>query len=294
MNLINGRILAEKIKDKIAPCIKEMCDDKNKRRPNLAIILVGDRDDSKLYVSLKEKEGRRVGIDTSLYLFSDKVSEKKLIETINFLNQDIETDAILVQLPLPKNLNTDKIINTIDLNKDVDGFTLENLKKIESSLFNIPPVFGAIIEILNSINFDFKSKKEALIIANSEIFGLNLVKFLKQKNLQSQWIEPNDSELILKTKKADILITMCGKPELIKADGIKNDVIIIDAGIIKIDNKIKGDVDFNSVKDKIKFITPVPGGVGPLTIACLLKNVLDFYNQNLHKYLIEITKNIKY
>jgi methylenetetrahydrofolate dehydrogenase (NADP+)/methenyltetrahydrofolate cyclohydrolase len=318
MKIIDGRTLAEKIKDKIIieilgkdffeekNCRDSSCvchihkeNDKEKKhllicpRPNLAIILIGDREDSELYVGLKEKEAKKVGIDTHLYKCAENVSEKEVLEMINFLNNDETVDAILLQLPLPEHLDTDKIIGSIKKEKDIDGFHPDNLKIISEcggaacspELQHrgvMPPVFGAVLEMLKSINCDLKNKQVS-IIANSDIFGEALAKVLECRGAKVKTVKVNDKDLKEKTKVADILITAVGKPKFIKKEMIKKDAVIIDIGITKEGKKVFGDVDFEDVKDGAGFISPVPGGVGPLTIAMAFKNTVEVYKKKNNK-----------
>lgn len=296
--IINGKKIAEKIKDEIVKEIIEL--DKtsspgNKKlglaenRPNLAIILVGEREDSKLYVDMKEKEAKKVGIDTHLYKCPSDIPEQEIFRIIDCLNKDDLIDAILVQLPLPKGFDTDSIIAAIDPAKDVDRFHPENLKTLkplrgqrgllEANL--LPPVFGTVLEMLKSVNCE-PASKSVCIIANSNIFSKNLAAVLKRKKAKVAIAHADDKNLKMKTSQADILITAVGKPGLIKKDGIKKDGIIIDIGITKKGKKIFGDVDFKDVEKKVSYITPVPGGVGPMTIAMLFKNTLELYKKR-HK-----------
>jgi methylenetetrahydrofolate dehydrogenase (NADP+)/methenyltetrahydrofolate cyclohydrolase len=194
-------------------------------------------------------------------------------------------DAILVQLPLPSGMDTDKVIKAVSPAKDIDGFHLENLR---TGLIT-PPVFGAVEEILKSIKFKTENKK-ICIISNSEIFGDNLKKFLTNKKGGVEVCRVDDKNLINKTKNADILITAVGKPKFIKKEMIKTGAVIIDIGITKVENKFCGDVDFEDVKNKAGYITPVPGGVGPLTIAMALRNTLEVFKKNkLHQYIAPLS-----
>lgn len=282
--LINGKKIAKKIKDKI---IKEIIKFNNNqhsnaiKKPNLAIILIGDREDSKLYVNLKEKQAKKIGIDTHVYKCPANITENEILETINFLNNDKIINAILIQMPLPKNLNPDNIIKAINPIKDVDCFHQDNLKKLLKTSNNnqlMPPVFKSILEIFKNINYSIENKT-ICIIFNSDIFGKNLAKILENRQAKVQIAHINDKDLINKTQQADILITAVGKPKFIKKEMIKKNTIIIDIGITKIDNKIYGDVDFDDVKNKAGYITPVPGGVGPITIAMLFQNTLELYKR---------------
>ncbi len=281
MKLIDGKKIAERIKDEIALKILEECDKKNKNRPNLAIILVGNRSDSKLYVDLKIKEAKKVGIDTHLYNCEKNIKERELINLINFLNNDKLINAILIQLPLPEHLDTDKIIKIIKPKKDADGFHPDNLKIFLSSGDQklLPPVYAVIKEILDEIKFKIENK-ETTIIANSKTFGKNLGKVLENLGSKVTITSSKAKNLSNITKKADLLISAVGKPEFIDENFIKNKAIIIDIGITKVNNKVKGDVNQKSVKNKASYLTPVPGGVGPITIAMLFKNTLRLYSNS--------------
>ncbi len=257
---INGQKIAEKVKDNLVKQIYKL----DGLRPNLAIILVGEREDSKLYVNLKEKEAKKVGIDTHTYHLDKDVDENELIRVIEYLNQDSLIDAILLQLPLPKKFSTNKIINTIKKEKDVDGFRLDHPDYIVS------PVMASIKASLESIKIDEKYKT-ACILYKSEIFGQEIKKVLKDFNLKIL----NEKDL----KKADVVVTALGKPEFIKKDMVKEGVVLIDIGITKKEKKVYGDCDFNDLKNHASYITPVPGGIGPMTIAFLFKNVLEIYKR---------------
>ncbi len=259
---IDGQKIAEEVKDNLVKQIYKF----SELRPNLAIILVGKREDSKIYVNLKEKEAKKVGIDTHVYHLNEDVDEKELIEVIEFLNQDKLIDAILLQLPLPEKFSTNKIINTIKKEKDVDGFRLDHPDYI------ISPVMSAIKASLQSIKIN-ENQKTACVLYNSEIFGQEIKKVLKEFNLKIL-----DKKNL---KKADILVTALGKPEYIKKDMLKKGVIIIDIGITKKGKKVYGDCDFKDLKNHASYITPVPGGIGPMTIAFLFENVLEIYKRRI-------------
>ena len=281
--IINGKKLAEKIKDGIVKEILKLNDNKPDclNRPNLAIILIGDREDSKLYVKLKERQAREVGIDTHIYRCPSNIPEKEIIETINCLNKDKLIDAILIQLPLPEGFDTDKIIKAIDPKKDVDRFHPDNQKILISSCDAkniLPPVHGTVLEMLKSINCDL-TDKQACLVVNSDIFGKSLAKVLECRGAKVKIAKADDKNLKEKTEKADLLITAVGQSKLIKKEMVKKDAVVIDVGIIKVKEKICGDVDFENVKKVASFITPVPGGVGPMTIAILFKNTLELYKK---------------
>ncbi len=286
VKIIDGKKLAEKIKDQI---VKEIigCNKNihNITRPNLAIILIGQRPDSELYVSLKEKQAKEVGIDTHLYSCPENTSELEILEMIRCLNDDETIDAILVQLPLPAGIDTDTIIMALDPTKDIDGFQPDNLEKLLSGCdFNglMPPVFAVVLEMLNSIDYEIKDK-QVCIISNSNVFGQTLAHVLSCRGAKAKAVKADDKNLAEQAKQADVLISAVGKPKLIKKAMVKSGAVVIDIGITKQDGKVVGDVDFDDVKDKVSYITPVPGGVGPMTIAMALKNTLEIYKRRSKK-----------
>ncbi len=255
---IDGRAIAERVKDEIAQAIYKL----DGPRPNLAIILVGEREDSKLYVSLKQREAVKVGIDTHLYALDEDTTEDKVLEVIDFLNKDELVDGILVQLPLPPQFNTDKIIAALDPKKDVDGFHPDHPSYVMS------PVLSSVLACLEEIKFS-SNNKTACVLHNSDIFGLSVKKILEAKGLK----------VVLKEEpeRADVLVSALGKPHFVKKGMIKEGAVLIDIGITKVDTKVLGDIDFEDIKDKASYITPVPGGIGPMTIAFLFKNALEIF-----------------
>ena len=233
--IIDGKKIAEKIKDNIVKKTAKLKDE----RPNLAIILIGDREDSKLYVKLKEEEAKKVGIDTHLYKCPKNITERETLEMIDCLNNDELIDAILVQLPLPKGFDTDAIILALKPEKDVDGFHPNNLESLFKTCDHgkiTPPVFKVVLKILENINCEIKNKK-VCIIANSEIFSKSLSHILECRQAKVQIAHADDIGLQPKTSQADILITAIGKPKFIKKEMIKKDAVIIDIGITKIKDK---------------------------------------------------------
>lgn len=257
---IDGQAIALRVREKIAREIAKY----NGTRPNLAIILVGEREDSKIYASLKEKLGRTTGIDTHLYKLDADTPESELLKTIKFLNEDQLIDGILVQLPLPDNFDTDKVINALDPKKDCDGFHPEHPNYIVS------PVLAAVKACLEEINFIAQGKKVSLLY-NSDIFGQGLKKLLTDEGAM----------IVSKEKKAeaDLIISALGQPQSLKKEDIKSGAVLIDIGITKVDGQVLGDFDFADIKNKAAYITPVPGGIGPLTIAFLFNNVLEIFKR---------------
>jgi methylenetetrahydrofolate dehydrogenase (NADP+)/methenyltetrahydrofolate cyclohydrolase len=262
MKLLEGKKISEKILNDLK---KKISLQKNK--PGLAVILVGENKASATYVSLKEKASQKVGINFFKFRFKKTAPEKEITARIKELNADERVNGIIVQLPLPEGFRAQKLINLISPKKDVDGFSFNSQSKLR-------PVFpGAIIKILLSSRVKLSGKK-AVVIANSKIFGETMVNELANQKIEAGYfLSENLKKNLNKTKEADILITACGKPNLIKAEMVKRGVLIVDGGITKKKNKVLGDVDFSNVSEKAVFISPVPGGVGPVTIACLLENV---------------------
>jgi methylenetetrahydrofolate dehydrogenase (NADP+) / methenyltetrahydrofolate cyclohydrolase len=269
--ILDGKVLAADIQQKIKQEIH-----KKGLRPGLAIVLVGDDEASKLYVSKKKKASQEVGIDFHEYLLVANTTQEELLKTIDFLNKDESVDAILVQLPLPEHFDTDKIITAIDPKKDVDGFHKENIKDFLADKATITP--GLPLGVLRLIE-QTKEKldnKQAVIVSKGKIFSQPMIKILEDRKMKVKLVKPDDKNLKTITSGADVLIVSCGQPFLIKEDMVKDDAIIIDIGTNKIDNNyVVGDVDYTAVFPKVKFITPVPGGVGPMTVAMLLYNTVQ-------------------
>lgn len=273
--IIDGVKISDKIKFEIRHEII-----KHDLIPGLAIILVGDDSASKIYVSKKEKACAEVGIVFNKYLFKSDEQEINILNTINFLNNDEEVDAIIVQLPLPKKFNTQKIINSIAPKKDVDGFHPKNIKKFLNNETFIEPVLAQSIKQALLYSNENLENKTAVVLGNSHEFIEPVEKILQNLKIKTSHTHINESNWKEKIKNADILITAVGEAFLIKADMIKNDAIIIDVGINKVMNATVGDVDYTDVFPKCSHITPVPGGIGPITIAYLLKNTLELHKKN--------------
>jgi methylenetetrahydrofolate dehydrogenase (NADP+)/methenyltetrahydrofolate cyclohydrolase len=270
--IIDGKSIANKIKDNIAKEIYNLG-----QRPNLAIILLGNREDSKLYVKLKQKQAKTVGIDTHFYHLEEDNTEAELIEIIEFLNKDTLIDGILVQLPLPKHMNADKVVNIIDPKKDVDGFNQKNLDNLNSKETLVSPVFSSVLKIFEEINYKLEDKKVALVY-NSEIFANNLLELLEKQKAELLMIQKKSiNKNISKLKTADTIISVIGHPWWIKKSYIKKGAVIIDVGITKKKDKVYGDANHKYLLDKVDYITPVPGGVGPITIAMLFQNTLKAF-----------------
>jgi len=269
MELLYGKSVADNILGDIEKNIADF-----KFVPHLAVILVGNDPASHLYVTLKEKEARKIGIEVSTYKFLPLEKEAAILSAIELLNQDEEINGIIVQLPLPDGFDTQKIISAIDPQKDVDGFHPSNVKEFISGDGKIIPVFPQAISLLIKSSGEKLDGKKAAIVANSDEFGRIMQAMLGRENIASQYIlAKNISSNLGNIKAADIVVSAVGSPGLLKGEMFKDGAIVIDGGIEKIGKKVVGDVDFASLEDKNGFLTPVPGGVGPVTIACLLENV---------------------
>jgi len=265
-------LLREEIKKEIIALKKQ----KNKV-PSLTVILIGDFAPSQIYVRNKEKNSKEVGINSKVIKYSKDVSEKKVLEKIEELNNDNKVSGILVQLPLPAQINKEKITNAINPKKDVDGFNPINVGNLVSGYKSIVPCTPlGCLYLIKKVEKDL-SGKHAVIIGRSNLNGKPMAQLLLKENCTITIVHSKTKDLKNECQKADILVAAAGVANLVKEDWVKEDSIIIDVGINKVGDKIVGDVDFDQVKDKVKAITPVPGGVGPMTIACLLKNTLDCF-----------------
>ncbi len=278
MKLIDGKLLASKIRYKIKNSLIG-----EKTKPGLAIILVGDNKASRLYVSIKEKEAHGLSFYFEKYIFPGNTKEYKVSKLIQSLNQKPNIHGIVIQLPLPKKFNTDRLVATIDPLKDVDGFHPENVKKLlqlkkwtskSKDAIIVPALIYGIIEMIQSLRLNLKNK-QAVIVSNTKTFSEPLKHILILKGLSVKvWIRGKQSIEVLKniTKKADLLITAAGSSNFITQDMIKTNSVVIDVGMNRVGKTVKGDVDFDVVSKIVHAITPVPGGVGPMTVACLLRN----------------------
>ena len=265
-------LLREEIKKEIT-ALKE----RDNKVPSLTVILIGDLVPSQIYVRNKEKNSKEVGINSEVIKYSKDISEKKILEKIKELNNDNNVSGILVQLPLPTQINKEKIINAINPKKDVDGFNPINVGNLASGYQSIVPCTPlGCLYLIKKVEKDL-SGKHAVIIGRSNLNGKPMAQLLLKENCTVTIIHSKTKDLKTECQKADILVAAAGVANLVKGDWVKKDSIIIDVGINKVGDKIVGDVDFEQVQNKVKAITPVPGGVGPMTIACLLKNTLECF-----------------
>ncbi len=271
--LINGKQTAADIEEKLKQTIADL-----PSTPQLAIILVGNDEPSLIYVRNKQKAAAKIGLLSQLYHLDENISETELLKIIQQLNEDNTVNGIIVQLPLPKHLNTNRIINAISPLKDVDGFHPYNTGLLQN---NEKPYFIAatplgIMKLIKTIVPELTGKNVVLIGA-SLIVGRPLATLLLNQNSTVTITHAQTQNIKELTSKADILVAACGVAKLVKADWIKENSILIDVGINRDNGKLCGDIDFDDVKNKALAITPVPGGVGPMTIAMLLSNTVDAY-----------------
>ena len=278
--IIDGKKEAALLREEIKKEITSLKDKTNKV-PGLTVILIGDFAPSQIYVRNKEKNSKEVGINSNVIKYSKDVTEEEVLKKIKELNNDKNVSGILVQLPLPDQIDKEKIINSIDPTKDVDGFNPINVGNLASGYNAIVPCtpLGCLL-LLKKIEKNL-SGKHAVIIGRSNLNGKPMAQLLLKENCTVVITHSKTKNLKEECSKADILIAAVGVANLVKKDWVKDGSIIIDVGINKQGDKIVGDVSFEEVKDKAKAITPVPGGVGPMTIACLLKNTLECFKARL-------------
>jgi len=274
MQLIDGKSLANKIQTDIATKVSKLKDEKN-ITPGLAVLLIGDDPASQAYVKMKAKACKEVGFYSIVHEMPTTITQDEIISTIEMMNANPRIDGILVQLPLPSHIDTDKIIEIIEPKKDVDGFHPYNVGRLVAGLDSFVACTPlGVMKMFEEYNIDLKGK-DVCVVGASNIVGKPMSSLLLNANATVTITHIHTKDLAFHTKKADIVIVGTGVPKLIKKDMIKEGAIVVDIGIIKLpDGTITGDVDFQAVSPLCSYITPVPGGVGPMTIAMLLSNTL--------------------
>jgi|TARA_Y100000994_G_scaffold98798_1_gene81645 methylenetetrahydrofolate dehydrogenase (NADP+)/methenyltetrahydrofolate cyclohydrolase len=274
--IIDGKLIASKVKEQVSVAVSDL--NQKSIFPGLATIIVGNDAASSIYVKNKRKSAKEVGIESFQYELSENIQEKELLELINELNLNSDVDGILVQLPLPKHINSDLIIDSIDVNKDVDGFNVINAGKTFIGRDSVIPCtpLGCLL-MLKSIKIELKGKN-AVIIGRSNIVGKPMAQLLLNEDCTVTIVHSKTFNIQALVKEADIVVAAVGSANLVKGSWIKKGAVVIDVGInrLKVEDKniLVGDINFNEVKDIASYITPVPGGVGPMTIACLLMNTV--------------------
>ena len=279
MILIDGKKIAAELRKELKEEVSNL-KIKYKKVPGLSVILIGDLAPSQIYVKNKEKSAIEVGLKSNIIKYPDTVKEKVILDKIDELNKDETVSGILVQLPLPNHIDKQKVIEMIDPLKDVDGFHPTNVGNLSSGYQSMIPctTLGCYLLIKN-IESDLNGKK-AVIIGRSNLNGKPMAQLLLKENCTVTITHSKTKDLKAECLAADIVVAAVGIPELVKRDWIKKDAIVIDVGINKTDKGIVGDVAFDEVSKNAKAISPVPGGVGPMTIACLLKNTIDCFKRS--------------
>lgn len=267
--LIDGKKLAEKILKSIKRQIKS-----RRLKLRLAVVLVGENSVSRVFIRKKGETCEKVGIGFKLYQFEKSISLQELKNAVEKIAEEKDNSGVVIQLPLPGNFDSQEILNLIPPEKDIDCLSQGNLDNFyKGEPLVLPPVVGAVSHILKEYKISIKGKNIAVIGAG-RLVGQPVSRWLSNKKARVSLVDKFTKNISSLTKKADIIISGVGKPGLVLGEMVKNGVVIIDAGTIVEGNKLKGDIDFKSVAKKASYITPVPGGVGPVTIACLLENLI--------------------
>ena len=279
MILIDGKKIAAELREELKKEVSEIKSKYNKV-PGLTVILIGDMAPSQIYVRMKEKAANEVGLKSEVIRYPGEVEEKKVLDKIHELNKDESVSGILVQLPLPKHIDKQKVIEAILPSKDVDGFHPMNVGNLSSGYeSSIPCTPLGCYLLIKKIEPNLNGKK-AVIIGRSNLNGKPMTQLLLKENCTVTITHSKTKDLKGECLKGDILVAAVGMSELVKGDWVKKDAIVIDVGINKTEKGIVGDVAFDEVSKVAKALTPVPGGVGPMTIACLLKNTIECFKRS--------------
>jgi methylenetetrahydrofolate dehydrogenase (NADP+)/methenyltetrahydrofolate cyclohydrolase len=275
-NIINVKEISAAIRSEIKEATEKLVNETGVR-PGLAVIIVGEDPASQVYVRNKKRACEAVGITSLEYLLDGNETEEKLLELIDFLNKDDNVDGILVQMPVPKQIDPDKVIEAIHPDKDVDAFHAYNVGKLFTGAPRFQPCTPAgVMRLIHEAGVEV-SGKNCVIVGRSNIVGKPMSALLLAENGTVTVCHSRTKDLSSFTKNADILVAACGKPAMITGDMVKEGAVLIDVGINRVGDKLIGDLDFDSCAEKASFITPVPGGVGPMTIAMLMQNTLTSY-----------------
>ena len=279
MILIDGKKISAELREELKQEVADL-KIKHNKVPGLTVILIGDMAPSQIYVRNKEKSANEVGLKSEVIRYPDTVEEKIVLEKINELNKDETVSGILVQLPLPNHIDKQKVIETIAPSKDVDGFHPMNVGNLSSGYESSVPCtpLGCYL-MIKKIEPNLSGKK-AVVVGRSNLNGKPMTQLLLKENCTVTITHSRTKDLKAECLEADIIVAAVGIPELVKGDWVKKDAIVIDVGINKTENGLVGDVDFDQVSKVAKALTPVPGGVGPMTIACLLKNTIDCFKRS--------------
>ncbi len=279
MILIDGKKIAAELREDLKKEVSELKVKSNKV-PGLTVILIGDMAPSQIYVRMKEKAANEVGLKSEVIRYPSTIEEKAVLDKIHELNKDDSVSGILVQLPLPKHIDKQKVIESINPLKDVDGFHPMNVGNLSSGYDSSVPCtpLGCYL-LIKKIEPNLSGKK-AVVVGRSNLNGKPMTQLLLKENCTVTITHSRTKDLKAECLKADIIVAAVGIPELVRGDWVKKDTIVIDVGINKIEKGIVGDVAFDEVSKVAKALTPVPGGVGPMTIACLLKNTIECFKRS--------------
>lgn len=282
MQILDGKKTARELEVKLKEKVKKMSNIYG-RVPKLVVVLVGDNPASLSYVKSKEKACQRVGIEGKTIRLNKDITESELLRVIKDLNNDESVDGFIVQLPLPKHINETTILNEVSYLKDVDGLSLLNAGKLMNRQQGFTPATPKGVMMLLE-HYDIKLRGiHAVVVGRSNIVGSPMAKLLLNQDATVTITHRYTENLAYYTKQADLIVCATGIVDIIKAEMVKDGVIIVDVGINRVGDKIVGDVDFDNVKEKASFITPVPGGVGPMTISALIHNVMDAFLLKMEK-----------
>ncbi len=274
--LLDGKALSKSIRAEVKKEVASLVEKTNKP-PHLVVVLVGEDPASQSYVRAKNRACERAGIKSTIINKDESTPEAELIDLIRTLNADHDVHGILVQLPLPKHMDANKVIDTIEQNKDVDGFHPLNIAALQIGTPGVLPATPkGIMTMLESTGQSLEGKK-AIVVGRSNIVGKPVLQLLLRKNATVTIAHSRTQNLADEVKAADIVVAAVGRAHMIKGDMIKPGAIVIDVGVNRVDDKLVGDVDFEAAKANASYITPVPGGVGPMTIASLLQNTVECY-----------------
>lgn len=282
MEILDGKytssVILQDLKTEIQRYLQE-----GKRTPRIDILLVGDDYASQMYVNMKEKKALDLGISVNVHNFEKDINENDLVKLISQLNNDKSVDGIMVQLPMPEHINESEVLESILPSKDVDGLTSTNLGKLfkNDSSAIAPATAKGVIKLLDKYDIKIEGKN-AVVVGRGDISGLPIAAMLQNRNATITICHSHTQNLKDICKDADILVSSIGRAEYINSEYVKNGSVVIDVGTNRnSEGKLVGDIDFNSVKDIAGYITPVPGGVGPMTIACLFDNLIEMYKRNV-------------
>ena len=281
-NIVSGTELSKDLRLKMKDKVQEYAK-KGLRLPHLVVILVGNNPASKSYVTAKDKACSEIGIKSTIIKLDESISEEELLNKIDEINKDDSIDGLLVQLPLPKHIDENKVINKISIDKDVDGFHPLNVAKLHlGEKCILPCTPKGIITMLKSADVEIKGKK-AVVVGRSNIVGKPIAQLLLDNNATVTICHSKTSDLKKELLEADIVIAAIGRPKFITAEMIKEGAVVIDVGVNRLDNgKLCGDTDYENILKKASVITPVPGGVGPMTITSLLENTLEIFESKIY------------